>query len=253
MTPRIGFVIGGVQKGGTTALASFLAAHPDVALPSGKEAHVFDAPDFDDAWSAAQVDARYAAHFASRDDGMVRLHGDATPLYCFHPLLVQRIARYNPAMRWILILRDPVERAISHYNMERARGDESWPMWAAMLLEPWRLRAHWHDFSSASPLRRHSYRSRGDYARQLDVLLQHFPRGQLLLLRNAELAGDPEQVMRRVWIFLGLRDPGTMPTFGRVFEGGHGAMPAHAPVRRLLQVLLRRPMADAERRHGIRW
>ena len=50
--PRVRFVIGGVQKVGTTALATFLGAHPGVALPDGKEAHLFDAPEFDDAWDA---------------------------------------------------------------------------------------------------------------------------------------------------------------------------------------------------------
>ena len=47
-TPRVRFLIGGVQKAGTTALASYLATHPGLRLPAGKEAHVFDAPDFDD-------------------------------------------------------------------------------------------------------------------------------------------------------------------------------------------------------------
>ena len=54
--PRVRFVVGGVQKGGTTALASFLGRCPQVVLPAGKEAHVFDAPDFDEGWDVAAVD-----------------------------------------------------------------------------------------------------------------------------------------------------------------------------------------------------
>ena len=118
--PRITFVIGGVQKGGTTALAQYLAAHPGIRLPAGKEAHVFDAPGFDDAWDAATVDAQYAAHFPQHAADV--LLGDATPFYLFHPDVVARIARYNPGMRWIILLRDPATRALSQFNMERERG-----------------------------------------------------------------------------------------------------------------------------------
>ena len=128
--PRIGFVIGGVQKGGTTALARFVSRHPALQLPDCKEAHVFDSPDFDESWGVEQIDERYGEHFP---DGWhpEMLYGDATPIYCLHPHFVRRIAAYNPDMRWIVILRHPVERAISQYRMERARANESWPLWPA--------------------------------------------------------------------------------------------------------------------------
>lgn len=250
--PRIRFVIGGVQKGGTTALAQFMAQHPMVALPEGKEAHVFDAQDFDEAWSVGEIDARYAAHFP-QDAALSRLHGDATPLYCFHPALVRRIAKYNPGMRWILMLRHPVERAISHYQMERERGHERWPMWAAMSFEALRLRGHADDFSAGSPLRRHSYLARGDYARQLDVLLAHFPREQILLLHNEQLSESPALVLDSVWAFLGLPAPERSPEFARVFEGRYRRVRAGSALWCWLGWLLRKPMRDARLRHGIDW
>ena len=99
--PRIGFLIGGVQKAGTTALARYLAGHPQLALPQRKEAHVFDDPGFGADWDRARIDREYARHFDAGSDD--RLHGDATPIYLFHPTLVERIAAYNPAMRWIVL------------------------------------------------------------------------------------------------------------------------------------------------------
>ena len=215
--PRLAFVIGGVQKAGTSALAQYLARHPALRLPAGKEAHVFDAVDFDDDATPAQIDACYAAHFA-QDDADV-LHGDATPFYLLHPRIVARIARYNPALRWIVLLRDPLERAISQYGMERARGDEHWPLWAALLFERLRLRGHHHDWSPASPLRHWSYRARGDYGRQLRTLRAHFPDAQVLVLRSTELRVSHVQVLARICAFLGVRDFNPAPAEITAFEG----------------------------------
>lgn len=215
--PRIGFLIGGVQKAGTTALARYLAGHPQLALPQRKEAHVFDDPGFGADWDRARIDREYARHFDAGSDD--RLHGDATPIYLFHPTLVERIAAYNPAMRWIVLLRDPVERAISQYGMERARGDEHWPLWAALLFERLRLRGHHHDWSPASPLRHWSYRARGDYGRQLRTLRAHFPDAQVLVLRSTELRVSHVQVLARVCAFLGVRDFNPAPAEITAFEG----------------------------------
>ena len=215
--PRIGFLIGGVQKAGTTALARYLAGHPQLALPQRKEAHVFDDPGFEADWDRARIDREYARHFDAGSDD--RLHGDATPIYLFHPTLVERIAAYNPAMRWIVLLRDPVERAISQYGMERARGDEHWPLWAALLFERLRLRGHHHDWSPASPLRHWSYRARGDYGRQLRTLRAHFPDAQVLVLRSTELRVSHVQVLARICAFLGVRDFNPAPAEITAFEG----------------------------------
>lgn len=249
---RVDFVVGGVQKGGTTALARFLARHPALALPDGKEAHVFDAPTFDDAWDAERIDRIYARHF-KRAPATARIYGDATPIYVLHPLLIGRIARYNPKMRWILILRHPVERAISHYQMEKARGEERWPLWPALLLERWRLRGHDADFSSGSRLRRYSYRLRGDYARQLDALFSMFPPEQVLVLRNEQLAGAPRETLARVHTFLGVPDIEAPDSFERIFEGSYRPLRRGTAGWQFLCWLMRRELDAASRRHGIDW
>ena len=104
-------MIGGVQKGGTTALAHYLSAHPSIRLPAHKEAHVFDAADFDEAATVEDVDDRFAPMFPGGFAGGDVLHGDATPISIFHHRFIERIARYNPAMRWIVLLREPPVRA----------------------------------------------------------------------------------------------------------------------------------------------
>lgn len=237
---HVRFLIGGVQKGGTTALAHWLGRHPQVLLPASKEAHVFDAPDFDDDWSRAEINRRYARHYA--EHARTRLVGDATPIYCLHERFVQRIARYNPDMRWILLLRDPVERAISQYHMERSRGDERWPLLPALALERWRLRAHLNDFSMRSPLRHHSYRLRGDYARQLDTVYRYFDRSQVLILRSDAFRTTPQAVLEGVCRHLGLSgsiDLPEGPSNALVFTGQYTPPSRRSPAWLLARWLLR--------------
>ena len=247
--PRITFVIGGVQKGGTTALAQYLAAHPGIRLPTGKEAHVFDAPGFDDAWDAATVDAQYAAHFPQHAADV--LLGDATPFYLFHPDVVARIARYNPGMRWIILLRDPATRALSQFNMERERGREHMPLWFAVLMERWRIRGDAEPFARGSRLRRHSYRARGDYARQLDHLLTLFPREQVLLIRSEDLLRDPHAHVSEACAFLGLPPPPDGIDYAPVFVSATPPSSANSLTTRWLRWLLRKERADLSERYGI--
>lgn len=219
--PRIRFMIGGVQKGGTTALAHYLSAHPSIRLPAHKEAHVFDAADFDEAATVEDVDDRFAPMFPGGFAGGDVLHGDATPISIFHHRFIERIARYNPDMRWIVLLRDPVERAISQYYMEYGRGDERLPLPLALLAERWRLRGHEHDFSPGSPLRHHSYLMRGRYVRQLEVLMEAFPREQVLLLRSLDLRRDTDATVKTVLRFLGVNSASPLPVLAPVFAGAY--------------------------------
>ena len=244
--PLLGFIIGGVQKGGTTALAESLARHPGIAMPRGKELHVFDAADFDERWDSAQVDARIAPEF---EPGTDRLHGDATPLSLYHPEVMQRIARYNPSMRWIVLLRDPVERAISHYHMELRRGKERRGLFAAILAEPARLRGTPADFALEAAWRWASYVDRGRYARQIDALYSHFPRAQVLLLRSADLLADPVATLGRVTDFLGL--PPVPAVAERAFVGGYATPARFSPGRLLLRWRLRGELRRLRERHGV--
>src|SRR5438128_3640412 len=119
--PLVTFVIAGVQKGGTTALYEYLAEMGDVGLSRQKETHFFDDETLD--WARPDY-ARYHAMFDAPEG---RPCGEATPIYSYWPNALERIAAYNPAMKLILLLRDPVARAWSHWRMEYARGAERQP------------------------------------------------------------------------------------------------------------------------------
>lgn len=207
MSITVNCVIVGAQKSGTTALASFLSQHPDICVAPAKEVHLFDAPDFQDTRQYASD--RYAAAFPNFAGQSVVL--DATPIYMYFPWVLDRIQRYNPQMKVIAILRHPAERAISHYAMERARGTEPLPMWAAFMLEPYRLWRHRGDTSWTAPGRTKSYLDRGFYSRQLAHLLTRFPRDQVLVLRTEHLWRDHAGTLGRTYRFLGVEAPVALP------------------------------------------
>jgi len=195
---RVGFLIAGVQKAGTTALFDYLAEIPGLELPAVKEAHFFDDEERVD-WAAPDY-APYHALFA--DPG--RLWGEATPIYLYWPNALERIRAYNPAMRLILLFRDPVERAWSHWKMEYARGKETEPF-------AWCIRDGRARMAEGTPYpgfhRVYSYVERGFYGRQLARLTALFPRDQLLLLGSSALRRDPTATIGSICAFLGVSAP----------------------------------------------
>ncbi len=194
MTDRVSFIVAGAQKAGTTALFDYLSEDPGVSLSRVKEVHFFD----DEAQDWAQPDyAAYHANFAPFDG---RPRGEATPIYLYWPRSLERIAAYNPDMRLIVLLRDPVERAWSHWKMEYARGVETKPF-------DWCVREGRRRLFDAEPWGHHrefSYVERGYYDEQLTRLFELFPRRQVLVLQAQDLDRAPTAALARTRTFLGI-------------------------------------------------
>jgi hypothetical protein len=204
---QVDFVIGGTQKGGTSALDSFLRQHPEICMPeTTKELHYFDK---EENFDGKPNYKKYHAHFEPRSQ---RVIGEATPIYMYWNPAPYRIWQYNPAMKWILVLRDPVERAFSAWNMEAKRGAEKLSFKEAVEREPERCR-------EALPLQHkvYSYIDRGFYASQVRRLFNIFGRDNCLILLNEELRTDHKQTLRSVFDFLGV-DNGAVPKKASVFE-----------------------------------
>jgi hypothetical protein len=197
-SPLVRFLVGGVQKGGTTALFDYLAEIPGLELPSIKEAHFFDDDERVD-WTRPDYEP-YHRLFVDP----ARLWGEATPIYLYWPNALERIHAYNPQMKLIFIFRDPVERAWSHWKMEYARGKETEPF-------AWCIREGRARMADAQPYagfhRIFSYVERGFYGRQLRRAFSLFPRDQLLLLGSNELRRDPMAVIARICAFLQVPPP----------------------------------------------
>ena len=204
----VNFVIGGTQKGGTSALDSFLRQHPEICLPeTKKELHYFDREkNFEKRPNYKQ----YHAYF--RPKPRHRVMGEATPSYMYWTATPYRIWRYNSEMKWILVLRNPVERAFSAWNMETKRGTEHLSFKEAVEQEAVRCR-------KALPLQHRvfSYVDRGFYAHQVCRLFNIFGEDNLLILLTEDLRTDHQNTLRKIFEFLKV-DAGFVAPPARVFE-----------------------------------
>ena len=212
------FLILGAQKAGTTALYAYLRWHPQITGPSFKEVSFFDR-------HYARGERWYRAHLPIRRSGIV---GEASPSYLFHPLAPERVARMLPRARMIALLRDPVDRAFSHYQHEVALGREDLSFEDALAREAERMAGEvdrmLRDPSYFSyPWWNYTYAARGRYAEQLERWLAAFPREQLLILFTEELAADTGGTYTRVLDFLGVERRG-LESYPRIFEREYGGM-----------------------------
>lgn len=212
--PIVNFMIVGAQKAGTTTLWSYLDDHPDTCMAWGREVHLFDLMDTPYV-QRERLDQFYAGYFQHFNGEALR--GESTPAYLFHPTALTEIQRYNPDMKLIVLLRDPIERALSHYAMERAQGHERWPLWLALVLEAPRL--WWHRLTPGPRIRPmfYSYASRGLYRRQLRRVFALFKREQVLIVDSRELQEKHIETLQRVYRFLGLHEMTPEPAPRRRF------------------------------------
>lgn len=192
---KVDFIICGVQKGGTSALVAYLREHPEICMAKRKEVHFFDT---ESNFTGNRPD--YSAyHAAFNPDLSHKLIGEATPSYMYWQNAPKRIREYNPAMKLIVVLRNPIERAYSHWNMAKAKKFESLSFWDAIQNERERCRTvlpYQHKM--------YSYVDRGFYLEQLQRLWAYFPKEQVLVLRNECLRDDPTETLQTVCSFLGI-------------------------------------------------
>jgi hypothetical protein len=242
----------GAMRAGTTFLHHALSAHPRVAAAAVKEPQFFSLH-----W--AEGVRAYRRQLPMRGpDWAYRLVGrrrplviDASPYYLFHPQAPARAAAVlGPSVKAIVLLRDPAERAWSHYRLELMRGAEHLGFFAALDAEAGRLAGEAERLARGEERldaahQVFSYAARGYYADQLETWWRHLPREQFLLLKSADLFAQPQATLDRVCAFLGL-PPAPLPDDLPHNAASPGALPLaarealnrrfEAPNRRLLEL-----------------
>jgi Sulfotransferase domain len=255
------FVIIGAKRGGTTSLYHYLLEHPAIQPLFPGRQHIKGAHYYD---SNYQRGLRwYRSHFPLQAGGrhIVRpgrrpaIAGEASPYYLFHQLAAERLARDFPDVRIIVNLRDPVDRAYSHYKEQLSHGRETLSFEAALAAESDRLRGEAERIAAEpgyhSTAHEHlSYVAQSRYLDMLPRWFSLFPREQFHITASEDFYADPDRHVNDIWRFLGLpprrlvsrarhnqqQAPGISP------ETRQSLLDAFAEHNRGLEELLARPL-----------
>jgi len=234
-TPRLApsFMIIGAQKAGTTSLFKYLMWHGAYLRPLLKDIYFFDR-DFDRGlpWYLSFFPAHSAAEeHAARLGGPV-VTGEGATHYLLHPWAPERMRSLFPEMRIVVLLRDPVRRAVSHYYHNVRMGTEPMadPLQAfeaeesRIAADARRMAEDPHFYSD--DVMRYSYLGRGRYAEQLARWFACFPREQILVQFSERFYGEPDQSFREICRFIGIAER-SLPAYPPEGAGG-GKKPSDA-------------------------
>ena len=202
------FLVAGAQRSGTTTLFRLLADHPNLVRPTLDKGTGY----FDDNHHRGRI--WYRAHFPLRALARWRARGpvqtfECSGYYMFHPLAPSRIAAELPNARVVVMLRNPVDRAVSAYGHERRRGFESAGFVDALAREQERLAnevdrltrdEHYRSFAH----RHHAYLRRGEYAGQVAALIEAVGRDRVYVMDADAFFADPESEFVALQRWLGL-------------------------------------------------
>jgi len=204
------FLVIGAQRGGTTSFYNYLVQHSGVVPAFEKEVHFFDG-DYDRGtlWYRGRFPTEAYKRRAERAGDPKIVTGEATPYYLFHPLAPARARLVVPRAKLIVLLRNPVERAYSHYHLERRYGLEDLSFEEAIEREPERLAGEEEKMLADKSYRsfehrHHSYLSRGIYMDQLQRWRNFFSEEQFLALSSEDFYANPPAVIAQASDFLGL-------------------------------------------------
>ncbi|MBO1513128.1 sulfotransferase family protein [Metabacillus bambusae] len=196
------FLIIGAQKCGTTSLYNYLIQHPQIIPALSKEVHFFDI------YFEKGMDW-YRNQFPSLESKRW-ITGEASPYYLFHPHAPKRIHQFIPKIKLIVLLRNPVDRAYSHYHHQVRMGTEPLSFNEAIKKEESRLKPERIEIlkneNYHSPIYQNcSYLARGRYVEQLKNWMNFFSMEQFLIIRSEDFYSNPTLIFHRVLDFLGVQ------------------------------------------------
>ncbi len=197
------FLIIGAQKSGTTSLYHYLDEHPEVFMSRKKEPHFFSfegrEPKFKERSDKKKNIINTIEAYEQLFDGVTneKAIGEASPSYLYEEQAAERIHTRIPDAKLIAILRDPVDRAYSHFLHAVRSGREPMDGFVQALDDEEKRRAEgW-----GNP---YDYQRKGFYGAQLTRFLEYFPREQLLVFLFEDLSDDPRKLVRQMYDFIGV-------------------------------------------------
>lgn len=208
------FLIAGAQKAGTSSLYFYLSQHPELVGSTPKELHFFD----------REANYRkgiqwYHKHFFDKDNFFKKgLYFEATPIYMFKEGMAERIHAYNPNLKIIMILREPVKRAYSGWNMYTVKVDKNKKIKDKEFLEElavWdnkipsfeeSVEIELNQIKSNAPNQGSGVIRRGIYLPQIKKYHELFGKENVLILGFKDLIEDKKKTLNSILQFLGIAE-----------------------------------------------
>jgi hypothetical protein len=190
------FIIIGAMKSGTSSLHHYLRQHPEICMSSAKEPNFFI-----EAGNFGKGMDWYRSIFADH----TKICGEASPAYSKrhrHPGVPERLHRLVPHVKLIYVLRDPIDRMLSHYLHNRILGRETRPFADAIAARSYR----------------NNYVRTSMYRFQLEAFLERFPLKRILLVTAEDLKDKRTEVLERIFRFIGVDPDFQGSDFGRLFN-----------------------------------
>lgn len=236
----------GAMRAGTSSVFKYLAQHPAMQRSLRKEVDFFS-------HFYAQGEDWYRAHFPLQRRGLVSF--EASPSYLLHPRAAERAARHVPAAQVLMLVRDPAERAYSHWKHMVRIGFEKETFRDGLRAERRRTEGAREalargDIDRSLALERFSYASRGHYAADLLPWTRAFERSQIRVLRFEALIESPSDTLAAIHRFAGVppQPPADLRNFSEVGrpDAYHRRVPRSADDERAIAELRSRYDADQE-------
>jgi hypothetical protein len=176
-------IVIGAMKGGTSSLHRYLNAHPEICMSRKKETNFFIRRD-----EVERDESFYDSQFRVRKWQRIRHYGESSPNYTKWPTVAdvpERMHRLVPNARLIYMVRDPIQRMISHYGHSVAAGREQRPLEQAF-----------------APRAVKRYLNASRYQTQMERFLEYYPLEQMLVVSSEDLRQERRATLARVFRFL---------------------------------------------------
>lgn len=195
---KVNFFIVGAPKAGTTSLYHYLDEHPEIEMSSHKEPNFFsDLPIQEQGmyYSKNRIDTieKYHGLFSKEDKGVI--FGEASVSYLFYNEVAEKIKEYNLDAKIIIMLRNPIDRAFSHYLMDYRLG---------LIKESFESIINKTSKNVNAHLFYQQYIKVSEYSNQIERYLKEFSKNNLLFIDYEEFKKDTSGIVSRVYSFLDL-------------------------------------------------
>jgi len=203
------FYIIGAAKSGTSSLYEYLIQHPAIYSAVSKEPRFFDKY-YDRGINYYRVGFPFKFQkFSAKRSGKDFVTGEATVRYLDHPFVPKRIKELTPNAKFLVLLRNPIERAFSHYTMMASKRKEELTFEEAINQEQTRTKKEFEKMEQnqhyySSEFYHHAYLDRGIYVKKLQLWMNVFPKNQFLIIQSENFFKNPSLTYKSILKFLNL-------------------------------------------------